>query len=526
MKKDNTASVLINILEGLNIPVTEASVVNELQKHPEQSSLFAINDLLNYWKVPNGAFNISAETLSELPTPCIVHLSSNNGEFAVVNRRDGENVYVSNERWSNYKISIEDFKNIFSGNVLIAQFDQDAGEMDFREKRRKEAIKKFRFPFFLSGFIVLFLCALFQYSPLTENLTWPIALIAILKTTGLITAVLLMVHSFDSNNSFTQRICSGHNNDCNAILTSKAAKVTDYLSWSEVGLFYYTGSWLTLLFNTQSAASLQLLAYISVLCLPYTFYSIYYQWQIARQWCVFCCAIQALFWLEFFAFSPFWIMPLNVPSLKEIINISIEFSVPVFLWASIKPLIEESARSHALSSQLKKFKYNKALFFSTLKEQPHHVFPELTQSVLLGNPEAEHMITLVSSPTCEPCAEVHKLLHQWQLERDNFKLQLVFAVMNEDNDYATKIVKHLLSLKDSDSGRLEQAVHEWYEGKYKDLDSWKKAYPAEEKKDAKVILEKYNDWCKMADVKGTPTVFLNGYQLPAPWQLEDIKYFI
>ena len=98
-----------------------------------------------------------------------------------------------------------------------------------------------------------------------------------------------------------QVLCQpGSKRDCNAILSSKAAKVFEGLTWSEVGFFYFAGTWLLLLFGGRSPFVWQILALLNIVSLPYTVYSIYYQARVAKKWCVLCCTIQALLWLEFF----------------------------------------------------------------------------------------------------------------------------------------------------------------------------------------------------------------------------------
>src|SRR5471030_1680876 len=129
--------------------------------------------------------------------------------------------------------------------------------------------------------------------------------------------MLLLMQSIDANNPFIQKLCGEDNKNCNAILSSKAAKINEFLSWSEVGFFYFAGTWLALLFNSAHIAMLQALAVLNIVALPYTFYSIHYQWRVAKQWCVFCCAVQALLWLEFFAFLPYLSQSLYNQDYKE-----------------------------------------------------------------------------------------------------------------------------------------------------------------------------------------------------------------
>lgn len=33
-------------------------------------------------------------------------------------------------------------------------------------------------------------------------------------------------------------------------------------------------------------------------------------------------------------------------------------------------------------------------------------------------------------------------------------------------------------------------------------------------------------WCKETDIRFTPTIFINGYELPAAYDIEDLNYFL
>ncbi len=73
---------------------------------------------------------------------------------------------------------------------------------------------------------------------------------------GIIATSLLLWYEIDKNNPVLQKVCSGiAKGDCNAILTGKQARVFSWLSWSEVGFFYFSGSLLGLLFAGHNIAS-------------------------------------------------------------------------------------------------------------------------------------------------------------------------------------------------------------------------------------------------------------------------------
>ncbi|HEX7365624.1 MAG TPA: hypothetical protein VF273_00930, partial [Pelobium sp.] len=71
MEKDNSTSVLIKLARLLKLKINTKSISEELEKHPDHPSLFAISDILNYWKVPNAAYQLEFQSLKDIPAPYI-----------------------------------------------------------------------------------------------------------------------------------------------------------------------------------------------------------------------------------------------------------------------------------------------------------------------------------------------------------------------------------------------------------------------------------------------------------------------
>ena len=84
---------------------------------------------------------------------------------------------------------------------------------------------------------------------------------------GVIVTSLLLWYEIDSNNPLLHKVCTGIvKGNCDAILSGKQSKLFSWLSWSEIGFFYFAGGLLTLLLylplNKQHKQySLQLLYY-------------------------------------------------------------------------------------------------------------------------------------------------------------------------------------------------------------------------------------------------------------------------
>jgi len=155
MKNDNPTSILIRFIDELEIPVTRKSIHGELQIHPEFNSLLAFSEILDNWKVPNAACSVSFEQIENLPLPFITLLSTK--QFCVVTQIDKNQVVLSTDHLTNKIFSIEEFKKLYSGSVLIAKKEANSGETDYVQKRRKEFINDWRIPVGITFSVIILL---------------------------------------------------------------------------------------------------------------------------------------------------------------------------------------------------------------------------------------------------------------------------------------------------------------------------------------------------------------------------------
>lgn len=530
----NPDVVLFNLLKLHDLSFTSEAVSQVLNTHPDYPSLLALNDVALNFGLHCAAYRISNEDLFDVPCPFIAHSTNQGSEFMLVTEITKEAVAVDSGN-GRKKISLTDFENKFTGTVLVT----DEVNQSIKNQSTSGLAKIFNsFRYFIAPLLLVLalISGLVLYFNSLNSITWPYALLLLFKSAGVITSILLLVQSIDQNNPLIQKLCGGSSKtDCNAILSSKAAMVFKGLSWSEIGFFYFTGTWLALLFSHGSTLMLQALAILNIISLPYTFYSIYYQAKVAKQWCKLCCAVQALLWLEFFSlvsFSPglFNWSTFTVSSSVLLITglkLFICLALPVVLWLLLKPLLLTAQQSKSLTIQLRELKYNKEFFDKLLLAQPKYATPDEDWSIVLGNVDAENIITMVSNPYCPPCAKTHQILDEWLDKRDDLQVRLVFTANNTEADHKTPVTRHLMALNNTqEKSIIKKALHDWYEQKQKSYEAWAKVYPIELDEKEYYKLEKQSTWCDMAEIKATPTFLLNGYLLPEAYQLEDIKYLL
>ena len=531
----NPDGVLFNLLKHYNLSFNAEEVSQELNFHPDYPSLLALNDVAINFGLPCNAYQIGKEDLQDVPVPFIAHSKNYGSEFTMVTKIEKDKIVV-NSGSGKKSIPLTDFEKKFTGAVLIA--DDENGQNINNQAVPLLTKLSGSFPQIISlallGLIVL--SGVFLYFNNITNFSWPALFLLLFKSTGLAVSILLLVQSIDQNNPLIQRLCGGeHKSDCNAILSSKAATVFKGLSWSEVGFFYFAGTWLSLLFSGGNTITYLILAGLNLLSLPYTFYSVYYQAKVAKQWCKLCCAVQALLWLEFFSFLSFNsnLFNVNIANLSTsvltttVTELLICLALPVTLWLMLKPLLLKAKQAKVLKNQLRKLKYNKESFDQLLLAQPKYATPNADWSIVLGNTASANIITMVSNPYCPPCAKTHQILDDWLNKNHNLQIRLVFTANNTETDIKTPVVRHLMALnRRSERQVVKKALQDWYEQKQKSYQEWAKLYPTEIAESEHDKLNEQNNWCQLAEIKATPTFLLNGYRLPESYQLKDIKYLL
>jgi uncharacterized membrane protein len=503
--KYSNPTVAINLLlknKGVNI--NPDLIEKELGKHPDRWSLLGMSDVLDSFQIENEAYYIDDAHLAEMEGAFIAHTRQDG--FITVNKRHAGYVFVSDDQHRNQKMPVGDFQNIFTGYILTVGENPQPGR-----GQSLTILTASMYYIMPVAAALLFLAALFLHHNYLNQLAWYSLLVTIIKVAGLATTVVLLMQGLNSNNPFIQKLCKGgEKTDCNAIINSPAAKIFKGLSWSEAGFFYFGGTVLLALFPTHGVFSWSVLFTVSLATLPYTFYSIYYQAKVAKQWCVFCCIVQALLWLEAlthvllsgFNFKDL-ISALSSGQFAQWVSVGCCFLLPIILWFSIRPFLFQTGELLAIKKQFRQIKYNSNVFSALLNNRPQFTSPHESWSFALGNINATNIITMVSNVNCNPCGEAHGHLQALMDRNDNLQVRILFGT---DNPEKVVVCRHLMALSRSgDQALMRAALHDWHARK--DYQSWAKQYPVKLEDIELEQLKKQEEWCRMANILGSPTFF-------------------
>ncbi|HEY4109553.1 vitamin K epoxide reductase family protein [Puia sp.] len=519
----------------LKVKITASSIKRSIEENPHFPSLLSLTETFSRYHINNKAFEIRAENLDRLEPPFIAYLKlpKVGKDFVLVTGISGSSVeYLYKDRKA-HTISKDEFLQKYQNVVWIAEPDEQSGEKDFARKLGQEKAARNKRLVWTAGVVLLMLTAF--VANLSGGNIFAFTSIAILKGIGTASAVLLIVYENNKENAFAKNICrAGRQMNCDAILNSKASKIGG-ISWSEVGLFYFASTSMLLLFpNIDLKEKIGWLAVLNACAVPYTIFSIYYQSVVAKQWCPLCLTVQSVLLGELIwsAFN-FWAAPnpsffptaFAMPFAGIRLIYVLLLGIVILAWYGVKPLIKSANNANSFESAYKRLQYNPEIFKGLLQQQA--AAPEGWQQlgINLGNPAAPNTILKVCNPYCGPCAKAHRHLEEMLKNSDEVRLKVIFTAPNDEQNRSTIVVKHLLQIaSEGDPAKTQRSLDDWYLGENKDYEAFAGKYPlSQNKADVGSQLEAMSKWCEDAGITSTPTLFMNGFQLPEGYGGEELK---
>lgn len=550
--KSNAPEAAKSLADLLQVKITKTTLAKEIEGHPDYPSLLSISDVLKNYGIENLAIKLDPEKLSELPTPFVTYIrgeKSSTEFFTVVKEINESSISFFDPEKHKWTTSSRDtFLKRFTGTVLLAEAEEQAGEKEYDKnivrERRKEVIQQFT-AFFIPTIVLVAGVIAFMRNGISFWLPFAFLLLAF---SGFVIAVLLLLYEFDQYNPVLQQICSaGKKVNCGAILQSKASKIAG-ISWSTIGFTYFTGQLLLLLFTgIINLQTLFILSWLNVLALPYIFFSIYYQYQVAKQWCVLCLCVQSILVLQFAtALAGDWHSLLSVDTISPELLLAIiaAFTVPFISVAMLIPVLENAKESKNNKNELQRLKHNPQIFEALLAKQKAVTESTEGLGITLGNPDAKHKLIKVCNPYCAPCSKAHVPMEELLENNPDVQIQMIFTATNNEKDYKALPVKHLLAIAEKkDEALIKQALDDWYLAERNEYHVFASKYPMNgelKKQDGKI--EAMSSWCDKTGIEFTPTFFVSLpsnstdaegqqteirlYQLPKIYSVTDLKYFL
>lgn len=288
------ATVFSDFLQQLGVPHTQAYADAAFEKMPFKT-LFGLGHLLQTYGVRSEGYKLASPAdIASLRPPFI---AGTRGGLIIV-------IAVGTDRRVGYltqgvaeTMTMDEFVRVSDGKVFLAYPDEKSAEPDYHEHERDIALTRIK-----RWCLPVLLAALFLYLFISNGIYSHVStvLLTLLDFAGLWLTYMLVQKSLRIANPAADRVCSVlQTGGCDNILKLKASKFFGMFGWSEVGFAYFSVSLMCLLVFPQWICYLAL---CNVCCLPYTFWSIWYQRFRAHSWCTLCVSVQVTLWLSFFCY--------------------------------------------------------------------------------------------------------------------------------------------------------------------------------------------------------------------------------
>ena len=509
--------VLCQWLSALHIRVSKNLVTRQLKSHPDYPSLLSITDTLNDLGIDNLALSIEKDQLHEVATPFLAHLNTGGGEFVLVQNRDSlDKVYPEFfERWSGVVVAAEKpehWKNEENDNCLKEE----------RVAKNKRA-----------GVITI--AALIVLGAIAYASGWVFPVLAFIAVAGIFISWLIILKDLGIENKIADKVC-GKESSCDDVIHSKTLTLPFGIGWSDIGFIWFASLLIALIFASCAGNYFGLINIISLLAItifPFSIFSIYYQWRVAKKWCRLCLMIVSLLWLQFFLLLPTLItFSHGVVKIKDLLFIAAIILPVSAAWLTIKSLLQRNKKQEEESYEGIRFKRNQKIFSALLEKQKRVDCTPWENDLQLGNASAPLQIVVACNPYCGPCATTHEKLHS-MIEKygDNIGLTIRFTVNTKDKkDKRTQTVEYILQrienaglyMKAAEKVNYSrEALHQWF--KFMSYEKFIEMYPHNGNINVDEILDEHEKWAIKSKIEFTPTIFINGMQMPDMYNINDLN---
>lgn len=529
-----TCNVLFKLLI---IKVSTSSLKHEINKHVYFPSLLTVKDVLQKFGVESNAIKRNQYSLNDFEPPFIVPLQKKEWSisyFTVVKEVSEKIIEYFDPIdlvWKKESLSIFE---LWDKNIILLVDKQDInGEPDYKEKRKNELKSKIvnKFPLYTSLILILLSLGL-GYSNQSSGFRFISGyILLILSLLGAGLSFLLSWYEVDKQNPFLREVCSGKKNiNCNAVLSAERASFHG-VEWSILGLCYFIGNILAILFlGINNPTVISVLLGIAILISPYIVFSLYYQYRIVRQWCILCLGVQAVIFLQLITAIFYFIsnkISIGTFNPQLVVNSFLFFTGILTFGIYGFSFIKKARVGKMYERKWKRLKANPHIFKSLLSQQPKIKNYPSHLGVSLGSPDAATEIIKVCNPYCGPCSESHPILEDIIRNNNDVKLRIIFTAEDKEEDIKAQPVKHFMALSDVKSSyEMQEVMDDWYVNDeiQKDYQRFADKYPLNEELDRQGSkLSAMKSWCDEMNIRATPTIFINGYELMDTYSIKELK---
>lgn len=470
----------------------------------------------------NIVVKLTKDQLSEIPYPAVAHLNEYGGRFVLLHRLVDRQIYYTDPFIGLITTSVEEFLKIWTGVLLLMEGTAKSGEEGYEQKHKHEVFEQWTLYSSLFLLMISWVLSLFV-------ITHYYLAIYILNSFGCLVSFLLVQKQFGLTNAVLNSFCKlGSKSDCDSVINSPASKLFGVVNLSEVGLWYFIGSTLSMNIAAFSLVSVAPFLFVfTLLAVALSIIAIYYQATVIKKWCPLCLAVVAVIWLQ--AILYLVSSPAMIFNFKSVSILIFGFSLPLIFWLSTRKRFIDSFQLPSLQRKLNRFLKSERVFQKLWEDQTVMGVGQFTHELQSGSLDAPVQLVVVSNPQCGPCAYTHAVLENLK-NALNEKVNIVYRFTAATKDRTTvsyQMLETLFTIQQNESNeRALAALSNWYQAGG-NLERWKKSFssPSQKHDDAvSEIIKVHEKWCAQVSIQKTPTLIINGKTIPEEFSVNDLKF--
>lgn len=508
-------NILEQFLDEIEVNYTRWFADKLYNEHPHKYNMYGLKRMLDVYGVKTLGVHCNHADLLSLTYPCILHT---HGNFVIGLDCNESITYLQQGR--KLTLSIEKFKQIWSGNALVVEETTEATEPNYREHQQEEIIakiKSFSIP------IILALAVIIGLITNGDNIGVFDIIRMLLASVGILICSLLMEKQLLEVSRYGDRVCSlFSHSDCNSVLDGTMAKVFG-ISWSEVGLGYFIANVLLLSLFPDSS---DVVAIINWIAMPYGIWSIHYQWRMGKNWCVLCVITQVVIWLMGIVAMTTYLTTSFICNITDVLLSCIVFAMSILIVHQCASTYSSKKERMRAVQQYRAFKADNVVAKALIEKGEYHGTTLDDSSIIFGNPKAEILVTILSNPHCNPCARMHRQVENLlSIHKDEICIQYIFSFFNETLKDSNR---YLIGVYQKQGQQKARGIYSsWYEkdkDKYKEI--WEKYTYVIHSETIEIEMQKHLEWKRRTGFTATPTILVNGYELPHEYELTDLAMIV
>ena len=454
--------LIIAVLEYLGVHHTQAFVKRMCIHNIQGNNLLGITRLLEVFGVKSRAVGLDdADDFKDLDLPFLC--STNGGGFVLVTDSNDDGLTYTDgkkEKKSDWDSFLKEVRTL----AVMFSAKADAAEPDYRKHWREELYQKSLW-IIPAAWIIWLLAVQFTgisgSTAVAPSVTFRV-LTLVLSAVGLLLSILLH-RQWTGDGNAVEKVCS-------LFKTSNCSSAHDtfffnrWFDLSEVGASYFLSIILIVLVTPQAALSV---VWMILPALPASLWNLGYQFFKQKHWCPLCVGVQILFWIIALAFLLCGAYSVTTFNLCNIVSAVLLWgTLLVVILKAVTPAVRNRHNAESAQAALSSAKGNKDV-----------------ENALLGEIDGGvRNITIAVSPTCPFCKTALETIETILLPTGRFTLEKKYMTIHSGDK---EIIEKLIGVE---------------------------------------AAQENQDWCQEHDVKGTPTVFLNGRLLNNTYSVEDLLY--